>query len=213
MIVNQRRQQRMRRCDRMKITGKMQIHIFHRHNLRIAATSGAALHAKIRPQRRLANADHRFFANPVQTIAKTNRRRRLALASRRRIDRCHQNQLAIRPILQRIDKGLTDLRLVMTKGQKMFTRHAKIAANLLHREFICFPRDFDICFSAHDYCPIVMPAVMPAFVAHSAAGTLPSSARTRFIRIRPPSACTVTPSSVTDTTSPGVPVPSTRALS
>jgi len=58
-----------------------------------------------------------FFANPVQTIAKTNRRRRLALASRRRIDRCHQNQLTIRPVLQRIDKGLTDLRLVMTKGQ------------------------------------------------------------------------------------------------
>ena len=78
---------------------------------------------------------------------------------------------------------------------------------------LCYSNNFYVFFVAHFYYPNVMPAVIPDLFAHSIAGTFPSSERARLIRIRPPFAWTVTPSSDTDTTSPGMPVPSTRELS
>ena len=74
--------------------------------------------------------------------------------------------------------------------------------------------DFDICFQAQSYDPNFVPEFIPTAAAHSLAAILPPPAgRTRLIKIRPPSACTVTPSPPTETTSPVIPMPSTRALS
>ena len=54
MVVQKRRQQIVGRCDRMKIAGKMQVQILHRHDLGVTAACRAALDAKARSKRRLS---------------------------------------------------------------------------------------------------------------------------------------------------------------
>ena len=101
----------MRRGDRVEIASEVQVHIFHRHDLRVAAPGCATLHAEIRPQRGFANTDHRLLADAVQTIAKTNGGGGLAFARRRRIDGGHQDQLAILTVLHELMKAWLTLAL------------------------------------------------------------------------------------------------------
>jgi len=82
----------------MKITGEMQIDLLHRYDLRIATARCAPLHTEAGTERRLAQADHGFLADAVERIAKPDCCRRFALTRRRRVDRCHQNEFAIRPL-------------------------------------------------------------------------------------------------------------------
>ena len=76
-------------ADGMEIAGKVQIDVFHRHDLGIAAAGGAAFHAKARPERGLADADCGLLADFVEAIAQSDSRRRLAFASRCRSDGRH----------------------------------------------------------------------------------------------------------------------------
>jgi hypothetical protein len=48
LIVEERREQVVRRTNRMEIAGEMEIDLLHRHDLGIAATRGAALGAEAR---------------------------------------------------------------------------------------------------------------------------------------------------------------------
>jgi hypothetical protein len=82
------------RGDGVEVAGEMEVDVLHRHDLRIAAAGRPALHAEARPQRGLAQADHGLLADAVQRVAEADRRGRLALAGRRRIDRGDQDQLA-----------------------------------------------------------------------------------------------------------------------
>ena len=49
MVVEHGRQQVVRQSNRTKVTGEMKVDVFHGHDLRHAATGGAALHAKHGP--------------------------------------------------------------------------------------------------------------------------------------------------------------------
>jgi hypothetical protein len=120
VVVDHRRQQVVGRGDGVEIAGEMQVHLLHRHDLRIAAAGRAALHAEIRPERGFADADRRLLADPVQAVAQTDGGRGLALARRRRIDRGDEDQLAVGPILHRLDEVGRNLGLVMAVGQQMF---------------------------------------------------------------------------------------------
>src|SRR5690606_22988033 len=66
-----------------------------------------------RAEGRLADADHRLLADAVQRVAEADRRRCLALARRRRGDRGHQDQLAVRAVLQALNQLRRPRRLVM----------------------------------------------------------------------------------------------------
>ena len=106
VIVDQRREQIVRRGDRVKVAGEMQIDGVHRHDLGEAAAGRAALHAEARPERRLAQADDRLAADAVERVAEADRRRRLAFAGRRRVDRGHEDELAILARRRRLAKEL-----------------------------------------------------------------------------------------------------------
>ena len=84
MVVDQRRKQVVRERDRVEVAGEVQVDVFHRHDLRVTAACRAAFHPEHRPQRRLAQADHRLLADPVQRIAKSDGGGRLAFARGRR---------------------------------------------------------------------------------------------------------------------------------
>ena len=57
--VDQRREEVVRRRDRVQVAGEVEVQVLHRDDLRVAAAGGAALHAEHRAERRLAQAEHR----------------------------------------------------------------------------------------------------------------------------------------------------------
>ena len=110
----------------------------------IAAARRAALHAEIRPERRLADADRRLLADGVQPVAEADGRRRLALAGRGRVDRRDEHQMPVRAVRQRLDELLRDLRLVMAERQQVLGRDAELGADLLDGLLVGFAGDFDV---------------------------------------------------------------------
>jgi hypothetical protein len=112
VVVDQRRQQVVRQGNRVEIAGEVQVDVFHRDHLRMAAARGPALHAEHRPQRGLAQRDHAALADAVQRVAQAHHGGGLALAGRRRADRRHEHQLAARPALP-VQPGEVDLGLVV----------------------------------------------------------------------------------------------------
>ena len=138
----------MRRGDRVEIAREMQIDLLHRNDLRITTTSRTTLHAEAWAERRLAKADCRLLADPVQAIAQTNCRRRLAFTCRRRVDRRYKDQLAVLLLFERrnvieIDLGdATTIRLDRTCWDR------KLVCNFLNGTKCCFARNFDVAFHA-----------------------------------------------------------------
>src|SRR3546814_14745532 len=103
VVVDQGRQQVVRRGDGVEVAGEVEVDVLHRHHLGVAAAGGAALHAEAGPERGLAQAHHRLLADPVEAVAEADGGRRLALAGRRRRDRRHQDELAVLVLLDRLE--------------------------------------------------------------------------------------------------------------
>ena len=98
VVVDHRGEQVVGGGDRGEVAGEVEVDVLHRDDLRIAAAGRPALHPEARPERRLAEADDRPLADPVQRVAEADGGRRLALAGRRRRDRGDQHQPAVRPV-------------------------------------------------------------------------------------------------------------------
>ena len=133
----------------MEVTGEMQVHLFHRDDLRIAAPRGPAFHAEVRTKRRLADTDGGILADAVQPVAQTNGGGRLALARGGGVDRGDEDQLAIGTVLHRVDELLRNLRLVMAVGQQIIAADAQLLPDLLNGAFAGFACDLDVGFKGH----------------------------------------------------------------
>jgi hypothetical protein len=125
VIVDQRREQIMRRRDRMEIAGEMEVDVLHRDHLRVAAAGGPALDAEAGPERRLAQAQHRLLADVVERVGEADRGRGLAFAGRRRIDRGDEDELAVGLLRQRLDVAHRNLGLVVAVGLEIFFADAE----------------------------------------------------------------------------------------
>ena len=117
MVVDHRGEQVVGGADRVQVAGEVQIDVFHRHHLRVASAGGASFDAEARTHARLTQAEHRLFADQVERIAEADRRRRLALAGRRRGDRGDEDQLAVWPLAQRADVIERDFGFVPAIGR------------------------------------------------------------------------------------------------
>ena len=93
MVVEQRGEEVVRGGDRVEVAGEVEVDVDHRRDLRAAAAGRAALHPEARTQRRLAQREHRAATGPVQPVGEADRRRRLPLAGRSRVDRGDEDQL------------------------------------------------------------------------------------------------------------------------
>ncbi len=91
VVIQHGREQIIGRANGMEVAGKVQINIFHGHDLRITAASGATFHTKARAQGRFAQTDRGLFADAVETVAKSHRSGGFALPSRRWSDGGNQN--------------------------------------------------------------------------------------------------------------------------
>ena len=125
VVVDQRRQQVVRRGDRREVAGEVQVDVGHRHHLAVAATGRAALHAEDRAHRRLAQAGDRTAAQPVQRVGETDRRRRLALPGWGRGQRGHQDEPAERPVGEGRQVGRVDLGLEVAVRHEVLLRDAE----------------------------------------------------------------------------------------
>ena len=56
--VEHRGEQVVRGADRVDVAGEVEVHVLHRHDLRVAAAGRAALDPEHRAERRLAQAEH-----------------------------------------------------------------------------------------------------------------------------------------------------------
>ncbi len=126
MVVDHRREQIVGGADGVEVAGEVQVDVFHRHDLRVAAAGRAALDAEARAEARLADADDGFLADVVQRIAQAHRGGGLALAGRGRGDGGDEDQLAVGAAGERGDIVERDLRLVVAVRDKVLGRNVQL---------------------------------------------------------------------------------------
>jgi hypothetical protein len=122
VVVDQRGEQIVGGADGVDVAGEVEIDVLHRHDLGIAAAGGAALDAEAGPETRLAQAQHRLLADVVEGVGEADRGGGLSFAGRGRRDRGDQDQLAVRPVLQRLDEVHRHLGLVVAVGLQALRR-------------------------------------------------------------------------------------------
>ena len=145
VVVDQRREQIVRRRDGVEVAGEMQVDVLHRDHLRVAAACRATLHAEAGAERGLAQRAHRLLADVVERIGEADRRGRLAFAGRRRRDRRHQDQLAVRLVLERLDEVHRHLGLVVAVGFEVLQRDAELVLRDVRDALrLCGLRDFNV---------------------------------------------------------------------
>ena len=93
--LEHRGEQVVRSADRVDVAGEVEVHVLHRHDLRVAAAGGAALDPEDGAERRLAQAEHRALADVPEALGQRDGRRRLALAGLGRRDRGDVDQLPV----------------------------------------------------------------------------------------------------------------------
>ena len=103
----------------MKIAGEMQIDLLHRHHLGIAAAGSAALHAKTRAERRLAQADRGALAHAIEGVAQADQRGGLAFPRGCRADGGHEDELALGVPMQGLHEGQRELGLGVAVGDEV----------------------------------------------------------------------------------------------
>ena len=163
VIVDEGGEEIVRRSNRVKVTGEVEVYLLHRYDLRIAAAGGAPLHSQARPERWLAQAHDRPPADSVQGVAETNRGGALALAGRRRRHGRDQDQLAVGMVRSAGDVVERDLGLPGAVLVDVPRRDAEIERDVLDRQQFCGPREFDIARHAH---PPLMASVPATSIMH-----------------------------------------------
>ena len=144
MVIYHGAQKGMRTGDRMEIAGEMEVHILHRHYLRVSAASRPALHPEVRPQGSFSDADHRVPADRVEAVAETDRSGCLALTGRSRVDRGDKDKPAVSPSCLGVYEFERNLRFVMAEGYQVLARDAEFRSDLLDRHFPGRTRNLDI---------------------------------------------------------------------
>jgi hypothetical protein len=106
----------------------------------------AAFHAEHRPEARFAQADHRFFADAAQPVAKADAGGGFPLPGRGWADGSHQDELASRPFGQGVEVAQIHFGLVVAIGFQHFVRDVEFVGGELSYAFwgrrLC---NFDVC--------------------------------------------------------------------
>ena len=109
-------EQVVRGADGMDVAGEVEVHVLHRHDLRVAGAGCSALDPEHRAERRLAQAEHRLAADRAQALRQRDRGGRLPLAELRRRDRGHADELRVGPVGEPVEHREGDLGLVPAVG-------------------------------------------------------------------------------------------------
>ena len=144
VIVDERSQKIVGRGDGVEIAGEVEVDVLHWHHLGIAAAGRAALHAEAGAQARLAQADHRPFADAVEPVAQPHRRRRLAFARGRWRDRRDEDELAALPRVELLEVVERNLRLVGPVVEESLAGNVELRRDVLDGAHGCVSGDLDV---------------------------------------------------------------------
>ncbi len=111
-------EQVVRSPDSVEVTREVQVDVLHGDHLRVSATCSSPLDAEHGSERRLAQGHDHVLAAQRERICQTDGGGGLALARRRGVDGCHQDELAGRMILFR-KQVVVHLGLVLAVRLKM----------------------------------------------------------------------------------------------
>src|SRR6185312_6868426 len=89
VVVEHRGEQVVRRCDRVEVTGEVQVEDLHRYDLAVAAARGTALDPEGGAHGRLPDRDRGPLPDVGERLTEPDRGGGLALAQRRGGDRGH----------------------------------------------------------------------------------------------------------------------------
>jgi hypothetical protein len=129
----------------------------------------AALHAEHRPERGLAQADHRLLADAVERVAQAHRGGGLALAGRRRVHRRDQDQPAVRPVREAVDEAEVELGLVRAMAVEAVRRDVERGSDLLDRSEAGGACNLEVDLSAHRPLPLLRRPVYTVPSPHQSA--------------------------------------------
>ena len=148
MVVQHGRQEVVGRADRVKVAGKVEVDVLHRHHLRVSAARGAAFDAEHRAQRRLPERHRDFFADAAEAVRQSDSGGSFALSRRRRRDGGDQHQPAVLPALVAHHRKV-DLRLILAVRLHILFRNACFSGDLVDRSHLALLRDLNIAQITH----------------------------------------------------------------
>ena len=150
MVVEHGGEQVIRRTNGVEVAREVQIDVFHRQHLGIAAACRAAFNTKHRTQRRFAQGDNRIFTDVAQCIRQTDGYSGFTLTRRSRINGGNQNQTAL--FFRQLECfGRIDFGFVMTIGLDVVNVQTQLGGNFTNRAHGGRLGNFSIGFEAHDF--------------------------------------------------------------
>jgi hypothetical protein len=133
------------RCAQARRTKPTQVELLHGDDLRVAAAGRAALDAEGRALRWLADARHDAAAEVrAQRLAHADRRRRLALAQRRRVDARHDDVVAVARAAQPLEHAQVHLGLDGAVEVDLALQQARVRRDARDRQCRQRLRDVDV---------------------------------------------------------------------
>ena len=133
MRLEHRREEVVRRADRVDVAGEVEVEVLHRHDLGVAAAGGAALDPEHRAERGLTQAEHRPLADLAEALRERDGGRRLALAGLRRRDRRDADELRVGLRRQPVEHRQPDLRLVVSVELDLVRLEADLGGDVRDR--------------------------------------------------------------------------------
>ena len=135
--VDERREEVVRRRDRVEVAREVEVQVLHRDDLRIAAARGAALDAEHRAERRLAEREDRPAADRAEALGQRHGGRRLPLARGGRRDRGDVDDLRVGPVGEPVEDREVDLRLVPAVLLELVGLDARLGSDVCDRAERC----------------------------------------------------------------------------
>ena len=146
MVVHHGSQQVICCCDGMEVTCKVQVDVFHRHYLCIAAASRTAFDTHAGTQRGFSQACQGVFAHFLQGLCQTDGNGCFAFPSRCRVYSCYQNQFCVGSVFDLIIIFITYFGFILAITFHIFFGDASFrrnGGNGFHGAFLC---NLQICF-------------------------------------------------------------------
>ena len=141
--IERRRQQVVRRRHRVEIAVEVEVDVFHRPHLRVAAAGAAALDPEDRAHRRLPQAQHHLLPELAEPHRQRHAGRRLALARLGRRDGRDDHKLAVRAALQPLEQSGEHLAAILPRGLQLLGLDAGCGGNVGNRTQLGFLGDLE----------------------------------------------------------------------